>query len=112
MRELDKKEANRIHAQNMNLSMLKAAKDVLLNDLQLGFELANKGLINASFYFIETILLEMVYNRNLDDLLEKNNENWFQSSTFADALARLALTSFWFVSPAANLFAKIRESKG
>lgn len=102
MRSLDKKEAEKLHVQNVGPSKEKAAEYALLNAFEIGIKFARNGLKNALFRFIETVITKMARNGSQKYLLKRSIESCAQWLTFTDAFARYALMYSWFVRPMAK----------
>lgn len=72
--EIAQKEASRIYALTMNQLLIKKAEDALSYAFQIGYKEAHEGFKNALFYFVETILTEMVQHGTLVNTIERNIE--------------------------------------
>lgn len=101
----------RIHAFKMDRSFIKAVKDALSYGFQNNFRRSNNGLRSALFYVAEKFLVETAYLGVLDDMFERNIENYTKSSTFIDAFITGTLTSSRFVRPVAKFVGAQIEKK-
>lgn len=70
--------------------MQKSANDALSDALFGGFEKANAGLNNATYYFVEGVHLEMATKEFLDDMFERTLDRWTQSSSIMEVFAQSA----------------------
>lgn len=63
-----------LHVFEMDMSIMRAEKDVLFNAFQIWYEEANDALMNASVHFVEMILSKMAHRGASDDMSERNIE--------------------------------------
>lgn len=92
-------EAKRLHEFEMYKLLIKATEDALSHAFEIGYVGSNDGLKNASFYYVEMILTEMVQRGALNYVFEQNLEKLTTPLTFMDAFTTQALTSSRFVLP-------------
>lgn len=70
--------------------------------LQIGFNVGNDGVKDASFRFVENVLTELALQGSLELLFEQNFDRWTQSTLFMDVFAQRVMNSSAFTNPVAN----------
>lgn len=71
----------------------KVVKVTLSGDFQIGYEFANVGMKNMSFFSMEEVLIELTGKGTLDDKHKQNIQKWTKEFIFTDIFAVLSFTS-------------------
>lgn len=97
MRQMAQKKAERIHANQVDLILSKAAEKALSDALFAGNEAAIDALGTSAYHFVMPTLTEMVATGGRDKIFDWNIERGTHFSTFIDTFVQRALTSSQFV---------------
>lgn len=96
----------RIYTTKVQEALSKAAGESLSDACYIGRKSSNQDMKTALFHFVNRVLKKLAQKKALDEVYDRSIQCRTESSTFEDALARRALTSFPFVRLGAKFVCK------
>lgn len=102
-------DVDRIVDTKLKTKHTQAAEEALMDILKTCYAAASAGLKDASYRYVENVLIGMTLKGTLDNLFIRNLELWSQASTFMDAFTQRVLTSRTFIYQLATLVNKLVE---